>query len=397
MTPRHLVAVWNPSYAHDPMHEHLRVLAEWNEKFHRGEAAADDVYVWWPRLRSPNRKQPLPHLTEILSLNEQIENDVETHLYLTDYRSLYVGSVADIAIEHPREDHDLAHLPGYAHDRHADIFFMLDDIRRLVADDTVATIEELKRLQNVRYDRAPVSLYGGMTDLPLIVERPEPRHWFADDGSLTEGRLWAEHDLMMRGETDKMSSELRENLFGDDVWRHLEYSTRIFLASAEATFRARRHDPAYDFSAPAVEYAKAVETEANALIFRPLRKLYAQGNSVNRRVRVNDGELDLGDVVPHQTLGTLVVLLSKNAEIRKAIPAVFQQKLDADFILGELSTYLGQIADQRNPAAHSHKMTRDACLALRERVIGIGQEGMISRIARAKMRLASVATVGRTS
>ena len=125
---------------------------------------------------------------------------------------------------------------------------MLDDIRRLVADDTVATIEELTRLRNVRYHHAPVSLYGGMTDLPLIVERPEPRHWFADDGSLTEGRLWAEHDLLMRGETDKMSRELRENLFGDDVWRTLEYSTRVFLASAEATFRARRHDPAYDFA-----------------------------------------------------------------------------------------------------------------------------------------------------
>ncbi len=370
------------------MDEHLRILAEWNERFHRQEAEAGDVYVWWPRLRSPNRKQPLPHLDEILALDKQIEAQIETHLYLTDYRSLYVGLISDIAIEHPREHDDLDHLPAYAHEIPADMFFMLDDIRRLVADDTVATIEELARLRNVRYHGAPVSLYGGMTDLPLIVQRPEPRHWFADDGSLTEGRLWAEHDLMMRGETDKMSRELRENLFGDDVWRHLEYSTRVFLASAEATFRARRHDPAYDFSVVAVEYAKAIETEANALIFRPLRKLYSKGNSQGRRVRVNDGELDLGDVVPHQTLGTLVVLLSKNTEIRKAVQAVFQQKADAEFVMGELSAYLTDIADRRNPAAHSHKMSREDCLKLRERIIGIGVEGMISRITRAKMRSA---------
>ena len=386
--PQHLVAVWNPSYANDPMDEHLRILAEWNERFHRGEADADDVYVWWPRLRSPNRKQQLPHLEDILALGKQIEAQFETHLYLTDYRSLYVGLISDIAVEHPRDNHDTDHLPAYAHELHADMFFMLDDIRRLVADDTVATIEELARLRNVRYHHAPVSLYGGMTDLPLIVERPEPRLWFADDGRLTEGRLWAEHDLAMRGETDKMNRELRENLFGDDVWRHLEYSTRVFLATAEATFRARRHDPAYDFSAPAVEYAKAIETEANALIFRPLRRIYSKGNSQGRRVRVIEGEIDLGDVVPHQSLGTLVTLLSKNTEIRKAIPVAFQQKADADFIMGELSTYLGQIADRRNPAAHSAKMTREDCLALRERIMGIGQEGMISRIARAKMRSA---------
>jgi hypothetical protein len=74
-------------------------------------------------------------------------------------------------------------------------------------------------------------------------------------------------------------------------------------------------------------------------------------------VRVNEGELDLGDVVPHQGLGTIVHLLSRNTEIRKGIRAAFQQKADADFILGELS-------------------------------IGIGQEGMLNRIARAKMRSA---------
>jgi hypothetical protein len=386
--PHHLIALWNPSYADDPMDEHLRILAEWNERFHRKEAESEDVYVWWPRLRSPNRRDPLPHFDDILALNTQIENQVETHLYLTDYRSLYVGLISDIAVEHPREQNDLEHLPAYAHEKHADMFFMLDDIRRMVADDTVAVIDELARLRNVRYHHAPVSLYGGMTELPLIVERPEPRQWFADDGSLTGGRLWAEHDLLNRGETDKMGRELRENLFGDVVWQQLEYSTRVFLASAEATFRARRHDPAFDFSAPAVEYAKAIETEVNALIFRPLRKLYSKGSPQGRLVRVNERELDLGGVVPHQTLGTLVLLLGKNTEIKKAVQAVFQQKADADFILGELSSYLGQIAQWRNPAAHSHKLTREECLRLRDRVMGIGGEGMINRIALAKMRLA---------
>jgi hypothetical protein len=40
------------------------------------------------------------------------------------------------------------------------------DIRRLVADDTPAVMEELKRLRNTRYHDRPVSLYGGMVDLP---------------------------------------------------------------------------------------------------------------------------------------------------------------------------------------------------------------------------------------
>ena len=387
MNPRHLVGVWNPAYARDPMDEHLRILAEWNDRFHHGEVDAEEVFVWWPRLRSPNRRQPLPHIDDILAIGDQIESGVETHLYLTDYRSLFVGLLSDITTEHPKDLGDLDHLPAYAHELHADMYFMLDDIRRLVADDTVATIAELERLRNVRYHNAPVSLYGGMTDLPLIVERPDPRNWFSDTGNLTEGRLWAEHELQLRGDTDRMSRELRENLFGDDVWQTLEYGTRVFLATGEATFRARRHDPAFDFSGPAVEYAKAIETEVNALIFRPLRKLFSQGNPQGRYVRVNDGEVDLGGMVPHQTLGALVVLLEKNTDIKKAIRQAFTQKTDADFILGELSTYLASIAERRNPAAHSQKFERDECVKLRNHVIGIGVEGMINRIARAKMRV----------
>ena len=40
----------------------------------------------------------------------------------------------------------------------ADFWFRLWDIRRLVAGDTAAVIEELKRLRNTRYHDRPVSL-----------------------------------------------------------------------------------------------------------------------------------------------------------------------------------------------------------------------------------------------
>src|SRR5690606_39222983 len=62
-------------------------------------AGFEDVYVWWAKLRSPNRQQPLPHGEDVLALQEQIDEGVETHLYLTDYRSLYVGRLDEIVGE----------------------------------------------------------------------------------------------------------------------------------------------------------------------------------------------------------------------------------------------------------------------------------------------------------
>jgi len=132
--PTHLLTVWNPSYVDDAMDAHLRVLLRWAERRDRGEAAPDDVYVWWAKLHSPRREGDLPHVDDVLALSEQIAAGVETHLYLTDYRSLYVGYLieidsGDLLGEYPDE---IEHMPSYYRDREADFWFHLRDIRRLV-------------------------------------------------------------------------------------------------------------------------------------------------------------------------------------------------------------------------------------------------------------------------
>jgi hypothetical protein len=94
--PRHLLTVWNPSYADSIMDAHLEVLLGWAERHREGKAEPEERYVWWAKLRSPNRQQPLPHTSEILAIQEAIERGEETHLYLTDYRSLYVGHLGSV-------------------------------------------------------------------------------------------------------------------------------------------------------------------------------------------------------------------------------------------------------------------------------------------------------------
>lgn len=384
MPPRHLVAIWNPSYAADAMQEHLRILVDAAERYRRAEIERDDVYVWWARLRSGNRIRPLPHLDDVLALRKQIDEQTETHLYLTDYRSLYVADLADITID-PPEGGDLERLPEYLRDKPADLYFRLWDIRRLVADDTVATVTELRQLQNVRYDHRPVSLYGGMVDLPLIVERPDPRLWFSDDGMLTDEQLWAQHDAALRSETDRIGRDLRENLFGDDVWSAFEAGTRAFLATAEALFRSRREDPVFDFAPVAVEYAKAVEVEVNALIFPAIRRVYSKGNPQGRRTIIDGQPADLGEAVPHQTLGALITTLQHNEDVRRGIRAVFGDT-DASTIIGLIPHHLDPLAKRRNPAAHSARLDFRTISELRADIVGIGREGLLNQLARLKLR-----------
>jgi hypothetical protein len=102
MDPHHLLTVWNPSYAEDALDAHLHVLLRWAERSRDPADAAspeEDVYVWWAKIRSPRRDGELPHAAEIAALQSQIDDDVETHLYLTDYRSLYVGPLGEVTAD----------------------------------------------------------------------------------------------------------------------------------------------------------------------------------------------------------------------------------------------------------------------------------------------------------
>lgn len=369
------------------MDAHLEVLLGWAERRARGEASDDDVYVWWAKLRSPNRQQPLPHRGEILAIQEQIEREVETHLYLTDYRSLYVARLDEISDEDVLNgDADESdHMPLYYRGMHADFWFLIDDIRLLVADDTVATIAELKKLRNRRYHDRPVSLYGGMVELPLIVWREDEVSWFGESDALTGGKLWAERDSEMRSEVERLGRELRDNLLGREVWAVLEPSSRTFLAAAESTFRARRDDPRFDFSGPAMGYAKAVETELNALLFPALRKVLRGAGPAEREVRVDGRMVDLGRPVPHQTLGTIRNLLLHSDVVEKYARIAFPQ--DWQWLRSVLPEELRGLEGVRNPAAHSEASAREAVGRVRERVVGVGQEGLVVRLARGKMRV----------
>jgi hypothetical protein len=383
--PRHLLSVWNPSYADDAMDRHLEVLLRWATARRDDRADDDDVYVWWAKLRSPNRQAPLPHAGEVLELAPQIDAGIETHLYLTDYSSLYVAHLVEVTAENVLEEFpdERDHMPTYYDQHDADFWFRIWDIRRLVAGDPPATIEELKRLRNVRYHDRPVSLYGGIVDLPLIVTREDGASWFSDIGALTEGRRWAERDAELKGETERLSAELRDNLLGKEIWDALESSSRTFLTTAEAVFRARRGDPGFDFSGSAVEVTKAVETELNALMFPALRRILAKAPPARREVRASDRILDLGGRVSHQSLGTIRKLLDDDTTrqpLRTALPH------DWRWLEGELPAQLEPIRDLRNPAAHDRTVAREEMGRLRQSVLGIGCEGLLVRIVRAKLR-----------
>ncbi|MDX2194198.1 MAG: hypothetical protein NW201_12650 [Gemmatimonadales bacterium] len=374
--PRHLVAVWNPAYADDAMARHLEVLHACDDARPRGGAPGDDdVYVWWGKVRSANRQGPFERLDELLALGAAAEAGAEVHLYLTDYRSLFVGELLEVVPDDERPE-DPAHVPAYyaVHGLACDCWFRLGDLRRLVDDDLDGVIAELRALRNVHYHDRPVSLYGGMVDLPLLVTRPDGERFFdaATRARLLDGGRWFAFDRR-RGPLGELERALREDLLGEVVWRTLDPAARGFLAAAEAVVRQHRRAVGHDFSGAVVDYARAVEVEALRVVRALLRKAPLQACLVN----VDGRSVDLRD--RSLTLGALAKAVGEGA-VRDALLAAAPASA-RPFLGGGLPAALGEAARRRNPAAHGTRVTLPEVEAFRAQVLGIGQHGWIPQLA----------------
>ena len=386
MKAHHLVTVWDPTRGPDPLQAHLQLLLDRRRRERAGELEDEDVYVWWGKIRSPNRQQPLPHLDEIVALDDALRGedgpDAEVHLYLTDYRSLYVGHVGEVTkedVRHPAdrktEPEEVAPLyDGVA----CDCWFRLMDVRRLVHDDTLGVVDELRKLRNVRYHDRPVSIYGGMVELPLLVRRDGDARWFEPRvrERLIEGRSWAEFDAESTG-LGSIERDLRENMFGEVAWLGLDPAARTFVASAEKVFRDHRAEPAFDFSPVLVNLAKAVEVQANDLLRRALRL----APPAARRANVEGRTVDVVADGPF-SLGQLARIVGGERAVNEALA---QRLQPSRWFTASLPPILDELAGMRNPAAHRATLDREAVGRLRDRMVGVGCVGDLVELGRARV------------
>ncbi len=379
---RHLITVWDPSRGADPLQAHLELLLRMRRRERAGEIEDEEVYVWWGKIRSPNRQQPLPHMEELLSLDSLLDGDegpdAEVHLYLTDYRSLYVAHVGEITADDVREA-EPEHVPRFYDGFACDLWFRLWDVRRIVLDDTLGVIDELRKLRNVHYHDRPVSIYGGMVNLPLVVTRDDGERWFDPKvrERLVEGRSWAEFDAERSG-LGSVERDLRDNLFGEAAWQGLDPAARTFVATAEKVYRDHQGDAAFDFSTVLVNLAKAFEVQVNAILRAALRDAPAAA----RRANVDGATVDVTLDGPF-ALGQLARIVGGERELNEALGRAL---VDGRWLTTSLPPVLEELASVRNPAAHTALLARDDVRRLRERLVGVGCVGDLVELGRVRVR-----------
>jgi hypothetical protein len=278
------------------------------------------------------------------------------------------------------DDAESEHVPAYynASRFKCDCWFQLFDIRRVVDDDTLGVVEELKKLRNTKYNDRPVSIYGGMVDLPLIVTRSDGARYFESDvrAQLTDGRFWVEFDAERSG-VGEMERELRENVLGEAAWDALDPAVRTFVATAESLFRLHRRDAAFDFSPVVVDFAKAIELQTNLVLRRALvgaKPAERHANVDGRTVDITSGEF--------WGIGTLARVIGETEELNQALKRRLLH--GAVWFTASLPPILRELAALRNPTAHSSAVSRETAKRIRNQILGIGGGSVLVELARVR-------------
>jgi hypothetical protein len=274
------------------------------------------------------------------------------------------------------------HVPAYyAADRlECDFWFKVWDIRRLVTDDIVATIEELKRLRNVHYHDQPVSLYGGMVDLPLVVSRPDGTEFFREDERdvATDASLWAEFDAQMGPGIMAVERSLRDDMLGEAAWNALDTTVRNFIATGEKVFREHRSDPAFDFTPVMASFAKAIEVQLNVTMRRVLPKLARQVRLMNVDGQTVDA-LERGPLM----MAALVQLLAGDEARSVALATVVT---NGGWLTREFAAVLDQFREIRNDGLHRERIDRRTATHWRNQLLGVGCVGHLVELAKVRLK-----------
>lgn len=395
---RHFVTVWNPSYSEDPMDAHLAVLLKRIEDYRSGMHDQDHVYVWWGKVKSKNRVQDLPHADLIQSVAAKLASEQESQnvrLYLTDYRSLYVGQVTQMTSNEVR-DNDPGHVAEYMRKRErpetppakgevppyqfaVDWWFKLSDIRRLVLDDTVSVVQELAILKNTQYHDRPVSLYGGMVNLPLVVTSDDERSYFdpKERDHFADRKWWVELDSQRGRGIAEIERDLRDNVIGESTWSVFDPTARAFIADGERLFRAHRTDPSFDFSGAILNFAKAIEIHFRSLV----RAALDASPGLSSVVKMHGKDHDLRK----QTMPTLGQLahLAQHDEVFRTI---LQSLKQGDWLIKDFTSIVARLAPVRNDAAHDERVDLQTATEWRNAFLGVGRGSILVDLTRVQRR-----------
>lgn len=357
-----LLILYNPKYQSDLINAHLNVLREC------GEVAFGKVQVKNNDMTHPFKAQ----LEKIYSATN--EKDF-TQLFITDYASLYVAKVVKITHD------DCAMLaPSYykEKDLKVDSWFIVTDMREIYRNDFESVRDYfLANITMPLRDNHTYALYGNNYVYPLIIKQDQ--NYFENEVLYYKNIYKTQKYL----DTKEM---LARYCFGKSIDTLMSDSIDA-LVLAEIEYLENKENPLNDFSAIIMKYSKSMEREFYAL-FKVLFAYLGYNNPgiLSIGYEVQGLKYRLKDIFEHKpNLGTYNYLMKKD-EIASTFENIVPDDIKNSFS-EKILEFMQVLKDIRNENMHGKNASLKEAEELRNIILGIGKESILTICLEIKARL----------
>ena len=362
-----LLTLYNPYYQKDVIEQHVNILLS--------QDSQSSPKVAFGKIRSKLRNYDHPYEEKLQEIYQSVSKKNYLQLFLTDYSSVYVAKVIGVIND---DCFDIA--PAYYKKKNLDVenWFVISDIRRVVHNDFEQVRDKiLGNVTTPNFGGHHYAIYGNSYVYPLVIEMDSEVDYFENEND--EFRYFTE--IFKSEKRLEVKKALIDYRFGEEIFYALHPNTQDALISAEIEFQENRDDSLYDFSSVVLKLSKAFEKE----IYLFLRKLFMELIKKDKRLgdieySVQGLKYKLSDYRNNKpNLGTNKFLLN-NQYVKSAIKEYSKDFLLQYFIFVTIPKILNTVQPLRNEAAHGEATSIKECVDLREKVIGIGESGILCEL-----------------
>jgi hypothetical protein len=372
-----LLILYNSYYQKDVVERHIEILQE----------AADPLRarVAFGKVRSPIRNYEHPYAERLEAIYAAVSEKRPLQLFLTDYADMYVARV----VEASREDRSEI-APAYYGEKGLDVevWFVIDDIRRIVRDDFRFIRDRvLSNFTTPNFNDWHYAIYGNHYVYPLVVEMDDPVDYFDYDEAGQRYFL----DIFRSERAQELQRHLVHYRFGEDLFYAMHPNAQDALVAAEMEYADHQEDPLYDFTAVVIQYAKAYERELWRFAARLFAYLGEREDLGGIGYEVQGRSYRFAEYQVHKpNVGTTLWLMG-NRQIRDAVERHIPGGALKSFVKWGLRQSIGELPSVRNEAAHGTKTSLEAARAFREKVVGIGESGLLADLAKYRREIGRLA------
>ena len=367
-----LLILYNPYYEKRVIEKHVEILNRSPDPLR--------ARVAFGKVRSKLRDHDHPYTEYLQAIYARTNEEHPLQLFLTDYSDMYVARVVEATDE---DRSDLAPSYYYYKEKNLDVetWYVLDDIRGIAHDDFRFVRDRvLSNFTTPNFEGRHYAIYGNRYVYPLVVEMDEPVDYFDYD---FEDRHYFQ-EIFLSEQNQSVQRQLIHFRFGEELFFVMHPNSRDAVVAAELEYLEKKDDPLYDFSSVVIKYSKAFEREFYLFGKKFFGWLGERSDLSDIEYEVQGRSYSFDDYQNHKpNIGTTKYMLG-NRRIRQAIDEHVVNPALKSFIRYSLRFALGEIQEIRNEAAHGRNTGPEVCARYREKIVGIGSNGLLCDLVRHK-------------